>query len=172
MRGKLVDAAGDDPSASMSRPESVSSRIARRRLQQRHLQDFVALLLAAGEAFVDAAVEEIGIHFEQLHLFAHEVVELERIELVLAALRLHRVVGESQELAVGDAGDLDRVLKTEEHAGTRTLLGLEFEQVLAFVEDRAAGHLVSGMAGKHLGEGALARAVRPHDARALRRFGP
>ena len=75
-------------SASMSSPESVSSRSASVRLQQRHLQNFVSLLLATRETLVHASVEEIGIHFEQLHFFAHQVVELEGIELVLAALRL------------------------------------------------------------------------------------
>ncbi len=170
LRGELVDAAGDDPQrvdveAGIGLVEDREPR-----LEQRHLQDFVALLLAAREAFVDAAVEKIGAHLEQLHLLAHVVVELERVELVLAALRLHGVVGETQELAVGDAGNLDRVLKTEEYAGTRTLLGLQLEQVLALVEDRAAGHHVGGMPGERLGERALARAVRPHDARALRRF--
>ena len=87
-------------SASMSSPESVSSRIASFGSSSGHLQDLVALLLAAREAFVHAAVEERGIHLEQLHLLADEVVELERIELVLAARALHRVVGEAQEGAV------------------------------------------------------------------------
>ena len=98
----------------MSRPESGLVEDRERGLEERHLQDLVALLLAAGEAFVDAAVEEIGIHFEQLHLLAHEVVELERIELVLAALHLHGVVGEAQERLVGDARYLDRILEPEE----------------------------------------------------------
>ena len=161
--GELVDAVGDDPER--VDVESGVGLVEDREpgLEQRHLQNLVALLLAAREAFVDAAVEKIRIHFEQLHLLAHEIVELERVELVLAALRLHRVVGESQELAVGDAGNLDGVLKTEEQTGTRTLLGLEFEQVLAFIEDRAASHNVTGMAGKRLGEGALARPVRAHE---------
>ena len=53
-------------SASMSSPESVSSRIASLRLEHRHLQDLVALLLAAREAGVHRAREHRRIHVHEL----------------------------------------------------------------------------------------------------------
>jgi hypothetical protein len=51
-------------SASMSRPESVSSRMQKFRLEQRHLQDLHALLLAAGEADIERALEHFLGDFE------------------------------------------------------------------------------------------------------------
>ena len=48
----------------MSRPESVSSSTREPRLQQRHLQDLVALLLAAGKADIDAAAQHVVIDVE------------------------------------------------------------------------------------------------------------
>ena len=97
------------------------------RLEQRHLQNLIALFLAAREALVHRAVEERCVHFEELHLRAHIIVEFERVELVFAARRLHRVVGESQESAVRDPGNLDRVLETEEQPRARARLRRHLE---------------------------------------------
>ena len=82
---KLIDAARHDAKRVDVEPGIGLVEHGERRLQRRQLQDLVALLLAAGEALVHAAVEKLGIHVEELHLLAHEVVELQRIELVLAA---------------------------------------------------------------------------------------
>lgn len=41
-------------------------------LQDRQLQDLIALLLSAAEALVDVAVQEGGVHLEQLHLYDFE----------------------------------------------------------------------------------------------------
>jgi hypothetical protein len=163
LAGEPVHALGDD-----AQRVDVEARVGfvedrQRRLEQGHLQNFVALLLAARKAFVDAAVEKLGAHVEQLHLLAHQVVELERVELVLAAPGLHGVVGQAQELAVADAGDLDRVLEREKDAGARALFRRQREQVAAFVAHPARGHRVPRVAGQHLRERALAGAVRPHD---------
>ena len=51
-------------SASMSRPESVSSRTATLGFNSSNWSDLVALLLAAGEAFVDAPLRERWIEVE------------------------------------------------------------------------------------------------------------
>ena len=160
---QVIDAFGDDPQR-----VDVEARVGfvedrQLRLEQRHLQDLVALLLAARKAFVDATTQELGAHLEQLHLLAHEVIELERVELVLAAFGLHGVVGQTQELAVADAGDLDRILEREEDAGTCPRFGCQLEQIAAFVQDFADRHLIRGVAGQDFCEGALARTVRPHD---------
>jgi hypothetical protein len=56
------------------------------RLEHGHLQDLVALLLAAREAFVDAAIEEALVHLHELHLLADQLQELEGVEFGLAVL--------------------------------------------------------------------------------------
>ena len=83
------------------------------RLEQRHLQDLVALLLAAAEALVEVAAGEGGVHAEALHPLGHEHADLEDRDLVGALARRH---GLAQEL--GDRHALDRlgVLEGQEDA--------------------------------------------------------
>jgi len=76
---------------------------------------------------------------------------------------LKRVVGEAQELAVTDAGYLDRILKGQKKAGSRTFFGFQRQQVLAFEQHAATRHFIGRVAGEYLGEGALARTVLAHD---------
>jgi len=45
---------------------------AKGRFKQSHLQDFVALLLAAGEADIQRALQHLGIDLEELGLLTHE----------------------------------------------------------------------------------------------------
>ena len=100
---------------------------------------------------------------QQLHLLLDQLEELDGVELRLAAVLADGVERRLEEVGVGDAGDLDRVLEREEHAFAGPLLGVHVEQVLALVEDLALGDLVGVAAGQDAGERALAGAVRPHD---------
>ena len=111
----------------MSRPESVSSRTANERLEQRHLEDLVALLLAAGEALVEVPAGERRVHAEPLHPFGHEHADLEHRDLDVPPRR-H---GLAQEL--GDRHPLDRlgVLEGEEQPGLGPYVGGPAGDVLA-----------------------------------------
>jgi hypothetical protein len=113
----------------MSRPESVSSRIASLRLQHGHLEDLVALLLAAGEALVDRAMQQLVGDLHHLELLAHQLEELHGIQFLLAARLALRVERRAQEVGVVDAGNLHRVLEREEHAGRGARLRLQRQQV-------------------------------------------
>ena len=55
------------------------------------------------------------------------------------------------------------ILKREEQAGARALVRLHVEDVHAVHQDFAGGDSVVGMPAEHLGQRALAGAVRPHD---------
>ena len=66
-RAQRVDAVGDDPQR-----VDVEARVGlvedgELRLEHRHLEDLVALLLAAGEALVDRAAQEALVHLDELH---------------------------------------------------------------------------------------------------------
>jgi phosphoribosylformylglycinamidine (FGAM) synthase-like amidotransferase family enzyme len=52
-----------------------------RRFEHQHLQDLVALLLAAGESFIDTARQKALVHLHELHLAAHELQEFVGIDL-------------------------------------------------------------------------------------------
>ena len=54
-------------------------------------------------------------------------------------------------------------MKREEHAGTRAVLWFHLEQVLAVVPHCPGEHRVCRVAGEHLRQRALARAIRSHE---------
>ena len=150
----------------MSRPESVSSRIGHPRLQHRHLQDLEPLLLSTREPVVDVARRELARNLELVHRRQHLLAKLgHRHRVVLAARpRLaHGIDGRAEKACNGDARDRVRVLEGEEEASLRTLVRAHLDEVLAVEEDLALGDHVTGMTHQRVGEGRLARAVRPHD---------
>ena len=131
------------------------------RLQHRHLENLVPLLLPTGEAVVHMALGERGIHLEHLHALGEVVCEVEDVELF--ALRHVRLNGGAQEVGDRDARNLHRVLEGQEDTGLGALVGLQVEEVLAAELDAARSRLVTGMTRDDLGQRALAGAVGTHD---------
>ncbi len=162
-RAQLVDAARDEPQR--VDVEAAVGLVEERqlRLEHRHLENLVALLLAAREADIDGALQKIVVDLQKLQLRAHGFEELAGVELTLAARAAARVHGGAQEIHVVHAGNLDRILERQEDAGARPLVGRERQQVAPLVEHAALGHLVAGLAGQDARERAFARAVRAHD---------
>ena len=162
-RAQPVDAVGDDlqgvdVEAGVGLVEDREPR-----LQQRHLQNLIALLLAAREAHIDGAAQHLRADRELGGALAHALEEFRRGQLRLAALLALRVERGAQERHGGDAGDFDRILEGEEEALGGALVGIEVEHVLAVEQDLPLRHLVVGLAGEHIGERRLARSVRAHD---------
>src|SRR5262245_14426805 len=133
------------------------------RLQQRHLQDFVALLFAAGEADVDPSAQHLLLDAELARDLAHALEEFGRRELVLTPLLALRVERGAKERHGGDAGNFKRILEGEEKTLGGALLGGEGENVLAVEQHFPLRHDVVVLAGEHVRESRLARAIRPHD---------
>ena len=111
---KRVDAVATMRSASMSRPESVSSSTAICGLEHRHLQDLDALLLAAGEAVVEVAAGQLAVDLRAAPSFSSSCLRNSGIGIGLSSpsgppLRcaLMACAGSSH----GDAGDGVRVLE-------------------------------------------------------------
>jgi hypothetical protein len=121
-----------------------------RGLEHEHLQDFVALLLAAREPFVDAALEEALVDLHELHLRAHELQEIVGIDFGLPLRLQFGVQRGFQQIDVVDARDFDRILEPEEQARARAFFGRQREQILAAILHAAAGYLVPGPAGEHV----------------------
>ncbi len=149
--------------ASMSRPRVGLVEHGERRLENRHLQDLRALLLAAREADVHGALQHLHVDRELGGLVADELHEFRRRQLGFAALLAERVGGRAQESQPRDARDFHGVLEGEEHAFRGALVGVHLEEALAVPEDVALGDLVAGAPGEHVGERRFARPVRPHD---------
>jgi hypothetical protein len=130
-----------------------------RGLQHGELQDLVALLLAAREAVVHRALRETG-SISSISIFSTSMSWKSKMSISSPPLGVER---RAHEVGDRDAGDLDRVLEGQEDARVGALVRLHVQDALAAEEDVAVGHLVRRMAGDHLGERALARAVRTHD---------
>ena len=162
-RAQLVDAARHGAQRVDVEPAVGLVEDREARLQHRHLEDLVALFLAAGKPDIDGALQQVLADVEQLQLGAHDAQKLAGIELGLAAMAALRIDRGAQEIGVVHARDLDRVLEGEKHALARPLVGRHREQVAAEIGDAALGDLVAVAPGQHRRERALARAVRPHD---------
>src|SRR5579875_2736550 len=77
--------------------------------------------------------------------------------------RARRTACGAEEVHVGHPWDLDRVLEGQEQAGRGPLLGRQGQQVGPLEAHLAAGHLVGPSARQHVGQGALTGTVGPHD---------
>ena len=94
-----------------------------------HLDHLGALLLAAREANIDRALEHVGIHAEQRGLGLGEADEFGARQLGFTTRAPLRVQAFAQELEVGHAGDLDRILETEEDPSGSALVRFEGEEI-------------------------------------------
>ena len=133
------------------------------RLEHRHLENLIALLLAAGESFIDRAVDELFVELDELDFLAHELEKIYRVQIFFAPVFADGVEGRLQEVSVVHAGDLDRILKGKENTFTGALFGRHREQVLSFVEHFPFGDFEAVTSRQHLCQRALPRAVRSHD---------
>ena len=86
-RAQRVDAVGDDLERVDIQAGVGLIEQRQRRLEHQHLQNLVALFLAAGKALVDAAAEEALIDVHELHLGAHQGEEVERVDIRLRRAR-------------------------------------------------------------------------------------
>ena len=132
------------------------------RLQQRHLQNFIALLFSAGEAFVHTPLQKGWIHLDHVQTLAHVIFEIEGIELLQTLLLPPGITGNAQKLEIADTRNFNGVLETEEHPKSRTLLGIQLQKISSAVTNAATGHAISGMPCQHLGQGAFATAIPTH----------
>src|SRR5699024_9974862 len=128
------------------------------RLEHLELEDLVTLLLPAGEALVDVAAGERGIHAQVLH----RLLEVLRPGAQLRSLSVEGGLGRTEEVRHGHTGNLDGVLHGQEQTGLGTLVDGHVEHVLAVEGDRTGGHLVLRVPGQGVGQGRLAGAVGAH----------
>ena len=132
-RVQLVDAVGDDAQgidieAGVGLVENRQSR-----LEDGHLQDLMALLLAAGEALVDSAFEEALVHLDERHPFADQLQEVDGVHRFLAAMLADLIEACAQEVGAVDSRDLHRVLEGQEDALAGAVFRGHVEQVTVLV---------------------------------------
>ena len=116
-RRRRVDARRRRSAARRCRGPSRSRRGSRARLEHRHLEDLVALLLAAREALVDrrGCMKLSSISTSFIFSFS-ERQELHRVDARSPRCLRIALTAALQEVGVAHARDLDRVLERQEHA--------------------------------------------------------
>jgi len=85
------------------------------------------------------------------------------IKLLLSPGLSDLIQGRTQEVGIGDPGNLHRVLKCQEESGPGPLLGLHVQKILSLVRGRPLGHLIRRVPGQDLGQRTLAGTVGSHD---------
>ena len=133
------------------------------RFEHGHLEYFVALFLAAGEAFVDRARGELVVEFYDGALLTHQLEELAGREGGLMEILALGIDGRAHEVDHRDSGNLNGILEGEEKTLMGAVLGREREQVEAVEVDGASCDGEGGITGENAGECGLSRAVGAHD---------
>ena len=170
-RAQPVDAVGDDLQRVDVEAGIGLVEHGEPRLQQRHLQNLVALLLAAGKADIDARGAASPGRCRAWPAVSRTSLMNSGVDNSALAARLAlRVERGAQERHGGDARHFHRILEGQEHALGGALVRRHAEDVLAVEQHLAFGDLVVVLAGQHIGERRLAGAVRPHDGGDLALF--
>ena len=133
------------------------------RVEHRHLENLVLLLLTAREAFVHGTRSELRIELHDSALLAHQAQELGGRQRLLAAELALFVHGQLHEIGHRDARDLDRVLEAEEQAQARPVFDRHVQQILPQERRRTFGDGELFIAREHRRERRLARTVGAHD---------
>jgi hypothetical protein len=142
-RAQRVDAVGDDASAHRCRGRNRSRRARKARRQQFHLQDFGALLLAAGEADIERTLEHVhGLTFRlaaasltsfmKSGVFSSSSPRALRCSFI-ATFRNCMVATPGISIGYWNARNMPAAARSD---------GFHFENALAIVEDVALGDLV------------------------------
>ncbi|QTK78264.1 hypothetical protein AT6N2_C0352 [Agrobacterium tumefaciens] len=133
------------------------------RLQERHLQDFSALLLTSGETDVERTLQHLHVDLQIAGCFLDAADEIRRRQLGLAArlaLLIHRNL---EELHGGNTRNFDRILEGKENALGRALGGIQFQNAFAVIKNVTGGDFIVLTARQDVGQRRLAGTVRPHD---------
>ena len=115
-RAQRVDAIGHDAQRIDVEAGIGFIEHAERGLEHRHLQDFGALLFAAGEADIDRALQHVLADVQLGGAFLHQAHEIRRGQFLFATRLALGVQRHFQELHGGNAGNFDGILEGEEHA--------------------------------------------------------
>ena len=119
------------------------------RFEHGHLENLVALLLAAAKPFVHRTVGEFGIQFHNLSLFTHQFQEVGGLQRFLAFILSLCIDGCLHEVGHRHTGNLYRILEREEQSLVGTVLGFHFQQVLAVEPGLSLGHLIERVTYEH-----------------------
>ena len=132
-------------------------------LQQSHLQDFIALLLATRKTDIDAALQHFVIHRKRLHAFPRQLQELHGIQFALTLGAANGIQRGTQESGIAHAGQFHRILKRQKHTRGSAFFRFHRQQILAVQQRSATRHLIAIAARQNIGKRGFAGPVRAHN---------
>ena len=132
------------------------------RIEHRHLENLVFLLLAARETLVHGTARQLRVKLHDGALLAHHTQELARLQRLLTAILALLVHGHLHEVGHRHTRDLHRILESEEQSHAGTLLNRQAQQVAAQKLDRPRRNRIFGISRQHRRQRTLARPVGTH----------
>src|SRR6266581_4174880 len=88
-----------------------------------------------GDWSSDVCSSDLLVDVQDLHFFLDDLEEILGVEFGQAPVLADGVDGSFEEISVADAGNLNRILKRQEDAFARPVLGVHVEQVFAVETD-------------------------------------
>ena len=126
------------------------------RFEHHHLEDLVALLLAAGEALVDGAGGELAVHFQQVHFRVEILVVGDGVDFL--ALGQAGLEGGADEVGVARRRGFRMGYWKARKRPARERSSIDISRdILAVEGDGAAGDGVAFVAGDDLARGCICR---------------
>ena len=124
-----IDPVGHDPKGIdiQSRVRLVEQR--ELGLEHGHLENLVSLLLATREPGVHGPLHDLGTPLDHLQLLLQQIDKVDRVHFLQPASLPHLIVGRPEKVRVRDAGNFDRVLKSQKHPGLSSFLRLKLGEV-------------------------------------------
>ena len=114
-RGQLINTTSNDPQRIDIQSGVGFIKDRHHGVEERHLQDFIALLLATGEAFIHAALEKGRVHLHHIEALAHVILKIEGVELLQPLLLTPCVAGNAQKLQIANTRNLNGILETKKN---------------------------------------------------------
>src|SRR3569623_1032728 len=139
----------------MSRPESVSSRIPSVGSSKAICNISLRFFSPPEKPSLTARYRNCSSIFTSF-IFSRTSVRKSMASNSSRPMLAHGVHRRLQQIDVADAGNFDRILKREEDAGARALLGRQRQQILVLVYHFAVGDFIPFTARQHIGERGLA----------------
>ena len=136
-------------SASMSRPESVSSRMASFGSSTAIWKISLRFFSPPEKPSLTERLSKSSVQFEQFHFLLDQREKFHRVQFRLAPVLADFVQRGLEKIGAVHAGNFDRILEREKQPFAGALLGIEVEQVLAAVNHLAAAHVVAVAPGQN-----------------------
>ena len=112
------------------------------RFKQRHLQDFIAFLLATRKPDIHRTLKHLIINAQILGFRPHHFDKFKLVDFVFALIKPAGIHRRPQKAHAGHTRQFNRVLKGQKHASTGALIGFHFKNRLTIQQHITTGDFI------------------------------